>query len=165
MFISLQRVYSGITIRIIITLHFRHGRTASNVYFAVGRWEVGNHNMWLGSLWYVNTQVVVPCALHIFLVHTKLHTNKTFPIAHSIPPFVFPVGACFQHVFTRPCETRRWPMKDKSDNSWGMVIVSISIHLPLDSGPVLFYVEGKPWINHRLIKNKIVIVNTKTLIW
>ena len=154
LFISLYMVYSSIIMRIIITLHFRRSRTASNFYFTVGRWEVGNHNMWLGSFWYVHTQVVVHCTLHIFLIHAKLHTHKSFPAVNSIAPFLFSEGACFQHIFTRPCEARKRSIKTYLTIVKVLEIPQVSLPSPLGCGPVLFPVEGKLRVNLRLTKNK-----------
>ena len=153
-FMSLRRVCSGAIVRIITTLHLRHGRAASNFYFAVWRWEVGNHNMWLGSFWYVNTQVLVLCTLHIFFIHAKLHTKKYSPVVNRIPPFVFPVGACFQHVFTRPCETRRRPMKTYLAIVKVLEILRVSLPLTLECGFGTCPVDHKPVINLRLIRTK-----------
>ena len=154
LFISLYMVYSSIIMRIVITLHFRRSRTASNFYFTVGRFEVGDHNMWLGSFWYAHTQVVVHCTLHIFLVHSQLHTNKSLPAVSIITPFLFSEGACFQHIFTRPCEARKRSIKTYLTIVKVLEIPQVSLHLPPGCGPVLCPVEGKLPVNLLLTQNK-----------
>ena len=94
-------VYSSIIMRIIITLHFRRSRTASNFHFTIGRCEVGNHNMWLGSFWYVHTQVLVPCTLQILFIHENFCNNKTYPVIYSIEPFGFSTSALSFYVDIR----------------------------------------------------------------